>query len=91
MRAGGIWESSREWGSSTKVWTGRNSQWWGPQKQRWEGSRPRARPRWVSKPRQQKEGAQMGKKGSRPGEEAEHWSSRVDGLEGSEERMRVRG
>lgn len=33
----------------------------------------------------------MGKKGWRPGEEAEHWSSRVDGLEGSEERMRVRG
>lgn len=51
----------------------------GPQQQRWEGSRPGARPRLVSKPRQQKRRARMGKEGRRPGEAAEHWST-VDWL-----------
>lgn len=32
----------------------------------------------------------MGKKGWRSGEGAEHWSSRVNWLEGSEERTRIR-
>ena len=35
----------------------------GPQKQRWEGSRPGARPRLVSKPRQQEEEGADGEEG----------------------------
>lgn len=86
----GSWESSRKGDSNIEVSTGRDSQRRGPRGSAGRAAAPE--PGQASSPSQgsRKRRARMGKKGWRLGEGAEHWSSRVDWLEGSEERMRVR-